>query len=65
MTTEEFLTALALMMIFEGLAPVLFPRRWQSVMRQLAGQETAAIRRLGLVSLILGLVTLILVRQSG
>ncbi len=63
MTAEEFLTALALMMIFEGLGPVLFPRRWQAFMQQLVSQDLTAIRRLGLISLALGVVTLMIVRS--
>ncbi|MBW3140525.1 DUF2065 domain-containing protein [Ferrimonas balearica] len=34
-------------MLIEGLGPLLFPRQWQAMMRELAGQDTAVLRRIG------------------
>lgn len=34
-------------MLLEGLGPLLFPRQWQAMMRELAGQDVALLRRIG------------------
>ncbi|WP_394172065.1 DUF2065 domain-containing protein [Thalassotalea litorea] len=55
MTLSTFLTALALMLILEGLGPFLFPKRWQSLMQKLASEDAKVIRQIGLVLIISGL----------
>ncbi|TLU65843.1 DUF2065 domain-containing protein [Thalassotalea litorea] len=55
MTLSIFLLALALMLIFEGIGPLLYPNRWQSLMLKLAQEDVKVIRQIGLVLIIAGL----------
>ncbi|MBY5992301.1 DUF2065 domain-containing protein [Ferrimonas balearica] len=34
-------------LLIEGLGPLLFPRQWQAMMRELATQDTMLLRRIG------------------
>lgn len=57
---QTFLMALSLMMVLEGLGPLLFPSRWQKIMREIVSKDVASIRRLGMVSVVLGCLSLLL-----
>ena len=57
---QTFLMALCLMMVLEGLGPLLFPSRWQKIMREIVSKDVASIRRLGMVSIVLGCLSLLL-----
>ncbi|MCC2617211.1 DUF2065 domain-containing protein [Aestuariibacter halophilus] len=50
--------ALALVLIIEGLGPLLFPRRWQHFMAELARQDAHSLRTLGGVLVTVGVVSL-------
>ncbi len=41
--------ALALLLIVEGLGPLLFPNRWQAYLRKLANEPAQNLRQLGFV----------------
>jgi len=56
------MAATALVFVFEGMLPFLSPTRYRRVMSQVLGMPDARLRVLGLLSMILGLVTLYLVR---
>ncbi|NMP17029.1 MULTISPECIES: DUF2065 domain-containing protein [unclassified Thalassotalea] len=56
MTIEIVLIAFALMLMFEGLGPLLFPNRWRNFMMQLAKEKPTTIRQIGLVLVTIGAV---------
>ncbi|HMM77607.1 MAG TPA: DUF2065 domain-containing protein [Gammaproteobacteria bacterium] len=59
---QDLMAATALVFVFEGMLPFLSPTRYRRVMSQVLGMPDARLRVLGLLSMILGLVTLYLVR---
>ncbi len=62
MILDDFLAALALVLVIEGLMPVAFPEVWQRTMRAMGEAAPETIRKIGLGSLIAGAVLLYLVR---
>jgi len=56
---EQFLLALALMLIIEGLLPMASPERWRKMFEQLLQLENGQIRFFGLCSAGLGLILLL------
>lgn len=53
-------SALALMLVFEGLLPFLSPRRWRNVFEQATKLSDGQLRFLGLSSMIGGVLILLL-----
>ncbi len=58
----ELLTALALMLVLEGILPFLSPDALRRVIRQMAAMNTRSLRLSGLFSMLTGLLLLYLVR---
>ena len=58
----DLLSALALVMVIEGLMPFLMPQRWREVMQRVAMQDDRSLRVMGLVSIGIGLVVLQVVK---
>ena len=58
MLSESLLLALGLMLILEGLMPMLSPLRWRSLFEQLLKLQDGQIRFFGLVMVIAGLILL-------
>ncbi|MEW6705617.1 MAG: DUF2065 domain-containing protein [Pseudomonadota bacterium] len=54
------LSALALMLVFEGLMPFFSPRGWRSVLERVLRLTDGQIRFLGLASMLIGLAMLAL-----
>jgi len=54
------LSALALMLIFEGLMPFFSPRSWRAVLERVLRLSDGQIRFLGLASMLIGLTLLVL-----
>jgi uncharacterized protein YjeT (DUF2065 family) len=52
--TDALLGALALMLVFEGLFPLINPRGWRDVFRRLLCMSDGQIRFFGLLSVGLG-----------
>jgi uncharacterized protein YjeT (DUF2065 family) len=50
-----FISAIGLLFVFEGILPFLSPRFWRNMMLPLLSQPDRAIRVMGLVSMLLGL----------
>lgn len=50
----QILTAIALVLVIEGLMPCINPDAWKGVMRQLAEYDSHRIRQVGLGSMIVG-----------
>lgn len=59
---QDLMAATALVFVFEGILPFLSPARYRQMMSQVIGMPDVSLRGLGLVSMIIGLVTLYLVR---
>lgn len=55
---QSFLIALCLLLIFEGLGPLLLPNRWRVFMRDISEQPSGVLRRVGGVLVIIGVVSL-------
>ncbi len=58
MDSNDFLTALALLFIFEGLMPFTSPDKWKDVLRSIINLDDSKIRLFGFMSIIGGLILL-------
>ncbi len=58
----EILTAVALVLVIEGLIPFSGPSRYRQLVAQMAQLSDNALRTVGLVSMLAGLLLLYLVR---
>jgi len=61
--TTILLTALALMLVIEGVLPFLMPGVWRQTFRKLTEMTDGQIRFIGLTSMLAGLLLLYIVRQ--
>ena len=57
--SQTLLVAIALVLIVEGIGPMLFPNKWQNYIQQIAQQPTQQLRSIGGVLVIIGVVCLI------
>ena len=57
------LTALALMLVIEGVLPFLVPALWRETFRRLIAMTDGQLRFLGLTSMLAGLLLLYIARQ--
>jgi hypothetical protein len=55
---QDLLTALALVLIIEGLLPLLAPAAWQRAMQELSRYNPRVIRIGGIISMLAGAVLL-------
>ena len=60
--TSILLTAVALMLIIEGLMPFLLPAVWRNAFRRLTEMSDGQIRFVGLSSMLAGLLLLFLTK---
>ena len=51
---QELLTAFALLLIIEGLLPMIAPQAWQRAMQELSRHNPKAIRIGGIISMLAG-----------
>ncbi|WP_284379780.1 DUF2065 domain-containing protein [Litoribrevibacter albus] len=62
--SDEFLNSLiagfCLMLVFEGVLPFLVPQQWRETVTKIAQMNDRSIRKVGLCSMIAGLVLLYL-----
>ncbi len=56
------LTAIALMLILEGVFPFLSPEKWRQVVIMVIQMKTSEIRFIGLTSMLAGLLILFIVQ---
>ena len=54
MMAQDLLAALCLVLVIEGIVPFLAPSSWRNMMLTAAQTDDKNIRRLGLVSMLLG-----------
>jgi uncharacterized protein len=57
---DVFFTALALVLIIEGLLPFFSPRGWRGVFEQVLKMSDGQIRFYGLASMLIGLMLLLI-----
>ncbi|MBT8058989.1 MAG: DUF2065 domain-containing protein [Xanthomonadales bacterium] len=55
---QDLMTAFALLLIIEGLLPMLAPQMWQRAMQELSNHPPRVIRIGGIVSMLAGAVLL-------
>jgi len=60
--TDSLLTAVALMLVIEGLLPFLAPGAWRETFRKLIEMNDGQLRFIGITSMVAGLLLLYLVR---
>ncbi|GAB1055648.1 DUF2065 domain-containing protein [Shewanella algae] len=60
MSWQLLLMALGLVLILEGVGPLLFPNRWRRYLLEMASQPTVIMQRLGGVLVVAGIVILII-----
>ena len=58
----ELFLALCLMLVIEGILPFVYPARWRKLVEQLSEIDDAAIRIIGLVSMLAGVAGIYLAR---
>ncbi|MEE4217100.1 MAG: DUF2065 domain-containing protein [Xanthomonadales bacterium] len=51
---QDLLTAFALLLIIEGLLPMIAPQAWQKAMQELSRHSPKAIRIGGIISMLAG-----------
>lgn len=56
---QNFATALALMLVFEGVLPLVSPSSWRTLARRLSALADGQIRFFGLVSVVAGVLLLL------
>lgn len=61
--SNTLLTALALMLVIEGILPFLVPGTWRETFRRLIELSDGQIRFIGLTSMLAGLLLLYFARQ--
>ena len=59
---QDFLTAMALVLVIEGMLPFLKPEIWRKTMGRIVLQPNNALRLMGLMSMLMGVALLYLVR---
>lgn len=57
--THTILMALAMVLIIEGAGPMLFAKKWQVFLQQIAQQPVSQLRTMGGIMVTVGLVSLI------
>jgi uncharacterized protein YjeT (DUF2065 family) len=55
---ENFLAACALVLVLEGLLPLLAPQTWREAFRKLTELTDGQLRFIGLISLVIGTILL-------
>jgi uncharacterized protein YjeT (DUF2065 family) len=63
MSQQLLLTAIALMLVFEGILPFLAPGLWRETFRRLTEMSDVHIRFIGLTSMLIGLLILYFARN--
>jgi len=56
---ESFLAACALVLVLEGLLPLLAPRAWRDAFRRLTELSDGQLRFVGLISIAIGIIVLL------
>ncbi len=60
---ESFWSAIALVMVFEGVLPFLCPDCWRNTVRRFMDADTRSLRMIGAVSMFTGVILLFFVHR--
>ena len=61
---EIFLTAIALVLVLEGILPFAVPVFWRNLLLRMAERDERTIRKTGLITLVVGVVLMCLVHAG-
>jgi uncharacterized protein YjeT (DUF2065 family) len=56
---SSFVIALGLVLIIEGIVPLVFPRIWKDTFRRIIGLEDGQLRFIGLMAVVSGVLVLL------
>ena len=59
----DFLSAIALVLVLEGIMPFVSPEKWKRLLFMVTQKNNQTLRIMGFISMMLGLVVLTLVHQ--
>jgi len=59
---DAFLAACALVLVLEGILPLIAPRMWRDAFRRLTDLSDGQLRFIGLISIGVGVITLMVIR---
>ena len=59
---EAFVAACALVLVLEGILPLIAPRMWRDAFRRLTDLSDGQLRFIGLISIGVGVITLMVIR---
>lgn len=59
---HDFLTAICLFMVIEGILPFISPEKWKNIMKLVLNQTNQNIRLFALASMLLGTILLYVIR---
>ena len=59
---EAFVAACALVLVLEGILPLIAPRVWRDAFRRLTDLSDGQLRFIGLISIGVGVITLMVIR---
>lgn len=60
MTLQLIMLALGIVLIIEGIGPLLFPNRWKAYLQEISNQNQQLLQRLGGALVTAGIVLLII-----
>jgi uncharacterized protein YjeT (DUF2065 family) len=60
---QDLFAALALVLVLEGIFPFLVPDRYKETIRSISELDAGMLRKIGLASMIAGLVLLLIVKS--
>ena len=60
---QDLFAALALVLVLEGIKPFLAPSRYREAIRKISDLDDGILRKVGLASMIVGLVLLLIVKS--
>ena len=61
MYTVILLSSIALLLVFEGIMPLLLPQQWRRFILEMASRSDSQLRVIGLIFMMLGTVLMLLV----
>ena len=60
---QDLFAALALVLVLEGIMPFMAPSRYREAIRKISDLDDGLLRKVGLASMIVGLVLLLIVKS--
>ena len=63
LTLQHFLSALALVFVFEGIFPFICPQCWRNAMQRMREMNDQSLRIVGLTSMVVGVLLLYFVHS--